>query len=188
MALLEGLKLSDIFKASGSQAFALAVACGGFLYLSKSGFVPPLEPWVLPLVAFAGIFAGALWGALALRSLWNLVDLGSHWKRRRLSRARRKAVENYIPHMSEQERQIIGYLLERNQKSFDCDVDGGNAAPLIARGIIVCALRRGQMFDMDRMPMTVPDDVWDVLSKHRHVFPERYEGSIHPWRIHWMAR
>ncbi|GFE72634.1 hypothetical protein NTCA1_02830 [Novosphingobium sp. TCA1] len=143
---------------------------------------------MLPLAYFVGIFAGALWLGLAARGFWKLIDLGEHWKRWRLGRARRKAVQAYIPHMSEDDRVIIGYLLERNQKTFDCAVDGGYAVSLISRGIIVSAARRGQLLDMERVPMKIPDDVWEVLSENRDAFPAKFEGTMHPWRVHWMAR
>ncbi len=90
--------------------------------------------------------------------------------------------------MSDDERAIIGYLLERNQKTFECAADGGHAKTLIARGIIVSALRPGQFFDFEDVPMSIPDDVWDVLLSHRDAFPATYGGEAHPWRVHWMAR
>ncbi len=75
MALLESLKLPDILKASAAQAFALAVACVAFIYLSKSGFLPPFEPSIFLLTAFVGIFAGSLWVVLAIRGLWKQMGL-----------------------------------------------------------------------------------------------------------------
>ncbi|MCJ8158646.1 super-infection exclusion protein B [Sphingomonas sp. LaA6.9] len=187
MALLESLKLPDILKASAAQAFALSVACGVFVYLAKSGLLPPLEPWMLLLAVFIGIFAGALWASLIIRDLWKMIGLVTHWNRWRNSRARRKAVTDYIPHMTEDERKIVGYLLANNQKSFDCAADGGHAATLLARGIIRNALRPGQVFDMEHVPMFVPDDVWNVLVAHKDSFPATNEEG-HPWRVHWMAR
>lgn len=188
MPLLESLKLPDILKASAAQAFALAFACAAFLYLAKNGYVPTPEPWVVPLVAFVGIFTGALWVSLSVRDLWRVVDLGAHWKRWRQTRARRKSVEAYIPYMNEDERRIIGYLLERNQKTFDSAIDGGYAAPLLSRGIVIIALRPGQHFEEQHTPMAIPDDVWDILVKHKDSFPQNYQGEAYPWRVHWMAR
>ena len=188
MALFEGLKLPDILKASAAQALALAAACAAILYLSTKGLIPPLEPWMIIAAAFVGIFAVALCITLLLRGAVKFVDIPTRWSRWHFRKARRKAVADYIPHMAEDERTVIGYLLEHNQKSFDCDVDGGNARTLLARGIIVNAVRPGQVFEMDRAPMNVPDDVWDVLVKHRHAFPGKYKGDAHPWRVHWMAR
>lgn len=36
--------------------------------------------------------------------------------------------------------------------------------------------------------MKIPDDVWEVLSENRDAFPAKFEGTMHPWRVHWMAR
>jgi hypothetical protein len=188
MALFEGLKLPDILKASATQALALAVACAAILYLSKTGLLPPLEPWMTLVAAFVGIFASALWLALMIGGALKLIDIQSRWSRWQRRKARRKAVADYIPHMTDDERNIIGFLLERNQKAFDCAADGGLAATLIGRGIVVSTLRSGQVFDMERVPMTVPDDVWEVLVAHKEQFPAKYKGTAHPWRVPWMAR
>jgi hypothetical protein len=188
MALLESLKLPDILKASATQALALAVACAAILYLSKIGLLPALEAWMVLAAAFVGIFAGALWAALVVRETVKLIDIRTRWGRWQRKKGRRKAVADYIPHMNVHEREIIGYLLERNEKSFDCAADGGYAATLLGRGMLVRTLQPGQVFDMEHVPMTVPDDVWDVLSEHRDQFPANYEGEAHPWRVPWMAR
>ena len=188
MALLETLKLPDILKASAAQAFALTVTCFLFLYLAKSGHLPPLEPWMTLTATFVGVFAGVLWVSLIVRDMWKLIDIAAHWRRWRHNQARRKSVAGYIPFMNEDERRIIGYLLEHNQKSFDCALDGGYAATLISRGVIVRAARPGQVFDQEHVPMAIEDDVWDVLMEHRESFPEQYAGTVHTWRVPWMAR
>ena len=79
MALLESLKLPDILKASATQALALAVACAVFLYVSKTGLLPPLEPWMTLAAAFVGIFAGVLCVALMIRDILKLIDIGTRW-------------------------------------------------------------------------------------------------------------
>ncbi len=98
------------------------------------------------------------------------------------------AVRDYIPHMTQRERLIIGYLLAKNQKMLTAASDGGHAATLISRGIICLALRPGQRADMFDVPMMVPDDVWDVLIAHKQQFPysftpkNRGDVEVHPWR------
>jgi len=90
--------------------------------------------------------------------------------------------------MTETERQILGYLLHRNQKTFDCASDGGHASTLIARRIFEQALIPGHHYDLEHLPMIIPDQVWDVLIKHKDSFPSVSEKNGHPWRVHWMAR
>jgi hypothetical protein len=55
-----------------------------------------------------------------------------------------KAVEASLPYMIPKEREIIGYLLAKNQKVFEADFDGGHASTLISRRIIVRNVVRGQ--------------------------------------------
>lgn len=102
-----------------------------------------------------------------------------------------KHVRLYIPSMTRKEKEIIGYLLSHNQKLFIAAQDGGYAMPLISQGIVIRALQHGQMFDIERMPMVIPDHVWKVLVAHKDVFPSfdpNDNETPHPWRIHWMER
>lgn len=187
MSVFGDFNLSDILKASAAQALALAVACGAFLYFSRIGVIPPLDRWMIAAAWFGLLFGGALWTALMTRAVWNTAAPVQRWTRWRSGRARRKAVANYIPHMTEEERGIVGYLLHHNQKSFDCDIDGGYAASLLARGIVRNGLTSGQVFDPLRVPMMVPDDVWEVLARHRDEFPAPKDDT-HPWRVPWQLK
>ena len=103
-----------------------------------------------------------------------------------------RVVAEYIPYMTPKERDIIAYLLAHNQKMFTNTPDGGYANTLISKGIVVCALRRGQTSTYFEMPFEVPDHVWSVLAEHRAEFPytspEPSGTAPHPWRVHWMAR
>lgn len=187
MAFGEGLKgLNDLLRATWLQALALAIACWGFIYATRVGLVPAPEPWVLQLAAFLGLLSAALWVLLAGHAVWRGASAGvRNWSERRQAR---KQVAAYIPYMTEQEREIIGCLLERNQKSFTCALDGGHATTLIARGIVVQATRPGRTYDTDDIPMVIPEDVWKVLDANREEFPQQHTGEIDPWRVHWMAR
>jgi hypothetical protein len=100
-----------------------------------------------------------------------------------------RQIEEELEELTDQDREILAYLLHHNQRMFECAMDGGNARMLISRGIVRTALRPGQGFDSENVPMEVPRTVWSVLKKHRSKFP--YEGSDedgHPWRVHWMLR
>jgi hypothetical protein len=72
---------------------------------------------------------------------------------------RRKIVREYIPFMTEQEKDIFAYLLTKSQKMITADQDGGYAATLISRGVRVRAMRPGQVADLADVPFVVPDYV-----------------------------
>jgi hypothetical protein len=92
-----------------------------------------------------------------------------------------------IDTLSKKEREIIAYLLHHNQRLFTCDVDGGHAATLISRSIVRRALKPGQVFDYDDMPVEVPLEIWRFLRAHVDKFPYDGDGEEpHPWRKHWM--
>lgn len=94
-----------------------------------------------------------------------------------------------IESLSKKEREILAYLLHHNQRMFTCDVGGGHAITLISRGIVRRALKSGQVFDYDDMPVEIPAEVWRFLRARIEQFPyEGDDGSPHPWRKHWMER
>jgi hypothetical protein len=83
--------------------------------------------------------------------------------------------------------------LAKNQKMFTCASDGGYATTLISQGMLVRAVRSGQVFAMDDMPVAVPDHIWAVLLAHKEQFPYKPERGehgveVHPWRVPWMLR
>ena len=125
------------------------------------------ENWIW----FPGIMA---WTGLAVRLLlaahkflpiqvWIV-----HWIE--IQRSKR-GFRGYIRHMTPKEREIIAYLLAKNQKTFTAASDGGHARTLLSRGIVIILARDGQLLDPENVPMTIPDHLWDVLQKHKDEFP-----------------
>jgi len=103
-----------------------------------------------------------------------------------------QAAATYIPHMTETERNIIGYLLAHNQTMFTNTPDCGHARTLLSRGIVVIAARHGQPVTYHEVPFEIPDHIWAVLKEHQAEFPYTPPApgitEIHPWRVHWMER
>ncbi|MFI4933461.1 MAG: hypothetical protein ACHP7N_02475 [Caulobacterales bacterium] len=145
-----------------------------------------------PSLAGADRGRGDVCAFLSLASVFSALARGTgsrihKWQRRR---AAMKAVRDYIPHMTDQERGIVGWLLAKNQTMFRGAFDGGYATTLISRGIVVRALVPGQGFDAEEFPFAVPPHAWEVLAAHRTEFPAPpadYNGP-HPWRVSWMLR
>jgi hypothetical protein len=179
----------EILKASGWQTAAISAACGLFLLTGHWGWVPQLDSWMIQLAAFALLLSGFLAIASFISATLKFFPVQTwvlHWINMR--RAKR-AVQDYIPHMTEKERKIIAYLLAKNQKMFTAASDGGYAATLLSRGLVRVAAQSGQHVDMFDVPMMVPDYVWDVLVEHKEQFPytpqrnSRGGGEPHPWRV-----
>lgn len=191
-------KIVDLLKASGWQAAMIAVAAGLFLFLSDHGVLPKLSE-VLTLGALAVMFLSA---ALAIAPVAAALQ---DWVAERIAKAqvirdRRTAVDavkqkfrDYLPYMTSRERQILGYLLKRRQKLFTADADGGYAGTLMSLGFVTIVARPGQQFDSDKVPLGVPDPVWEVLEEDTSKFdytPEMHEDDPtlepEPWRIPWQ--
>jgi hypothetical protein len=134
-------KWLEILKASGGQTTALAVASGLFLLAGHTGWLPPLEPWVVLLAAAVFLVCACLAIATTLSAALKEFPVRS-WVSRRLTVHRKiREIENYIPHMTPKEKEIIAYLLAKTQKLFTVASDGGYATTLISKGIVVVAVR-----------------------------------------------
>jgi len=184
----------EILKASGWQTTALTAAAALSLYLNaKKLFPTPLDSWVIQTAEVSVIVFGCL----------SLVSIGPHITKvgniiasmlaqRLMVRRAQLRVEKDIPAMTEQEREIIGYLLAKNQKMFTNTIDGGFANTLISREIVVCALLPGQSATAFGVPFRVPDHVWDILMRHKGEFPytppQPGQTELHPWSVPWSAR
>lgn len=181
-------KWLDILKASGWQTTAIAVACGLFLLLAHWGWLPPLDPLIIIIASFGLL----LCGSLAVAAIFSSTPVKKWIKHLLAFHREKRAVRDYIPHMTEEEREIISYLLAKKQKTFMYTIDGGYATTLISRGIVVCALRPGQAGSTWHIPFIIPDHIWSVLLEHRNEFPYKPpppgETEVHPWSISWMVR
>jgi hypothetical protein len=185
-------KWLEILKASGWQTAAGTAACGLFLLAGYRGFLPPLTPWMVQLVAFGFLLCACLTVASCISTALKIFPIQVwlvHWNN--LRRAKR-GLRDYIPHMTPDERAVIAYLIAKNQKTFSAEADGGKARVLLSRGIVTILARPGQQLDPENVPMAIPDPLWEVLQQHKQEFPyEPVEDDgveVHPWRIHWMAR
>jgi hypothetical protein len=104
-------------------------------------------------------------------------------------RKRRNEVEEYNPFMTPKEKEIIGYLLKHNLKTFTADSDGGYAVTLLSREIARVAVIDGQIIDQRDVPVIIPDHIWDVLAAYKDQFPyvandDDYDDApAHPWRV-----
>jgi hypothetical protein len=186
-------KWLEILKASGWQTTALTAACVVIIVLIKQDIIPTTES---PLwIAVPSVF-GVIFSFLSLAAIGNAFvtafEPGKRIKYWLFMRKKIKEVDDFIPYMTDKDKEIIGYLLYHNQKTFQADSDGGYAAPLIAKGIIRVACKQGQIIDHSWVPFEIPDFAWEVLAKNKVSFPykppQKGKTEVHPWAIHWMVR
>ena len=184
-------KLIDLAK-SGWQIGVIACAIGVVWLLMRLGFLPTPAPYWPPLLAlgfFGGIFLAFAPAGPPLVE-WVRKSVVQRSEKRRLKEKFAKEIEFLTP----MERQIIGYLLEKRQKVFQTDLNGGNAATLLGRGYIRVLAQRGQQIDLEggRVPMVVDEIAWEVWDRNKDKFPYKpkfdQNQELVPWSIHWMAR
>lgn len=103
-------------------------------------------------------------------------------------RARRQSVIRHLDTLSQKEREILGWLLARNQRNFMGDADGGYAAGLIGNRLVQPNLPPHGAARLNDFPYTIPDFVWKELKRREADFPDTHDGDAYPWRVPWMAR
>lgn len=187
MDIIEWLK--NLIKTGGRKAFAIAMACGILLWIDHKEILA-LSPNYKNLIVILGITSGSVAVTSFVAAIAELVRpiIGNEiWKLRA-----RKKVQKYLPRLTEKEKEIIAYLLAKNQTMFTCDSDGEEARTLIASGFVVCALRPGQVFIEGEVPHAIPEYVWTVLIKNKDLFPYQPANDddieAYPWRTPWMVK
>jgi len=199
--MLEALaKFVDILKATGWQTGFMALAAALYLYLSKVGVLPPLEPWMVQAVGAVALGFAALSAASLATVCQRGVQAAWAWWRRRQDRLAWEAkFLGDIPTLTEDERQILGYLRHYRLRTFDTDLDGGYANTLLAKGYVM-HIAGTKVIDRTRVPTIIADDVWRIVNERPDEFPhvpvwdrderysnrdERYSNRVemHPWRI-----
>ena len=186
-------KWLEILKAKGSHTAALAIASGLIYVLVIFEIIPTTDSplWeALPAIGaliFLSLFVAAVGDEVV--KITKPADRIGRWC---LKRREAREIREFIPYMTDKDREIIGYLLHHNQKMFQADQDGGYAAPLISKGIIRQSGRAGQVVTTSSMPFEVPNHIWSVLKKNQEAFPYESppanEDEKYPWAIPWMAR
>lgn len=187
---MQGLeKIIDLLKTGGWQSFFIALSLFVFLRLQSVGVIDTSAvPYLAPIVwLLAIVFSG-----IAVASLGDQIK---HWlqerRKRRLTfqarEARRKAFVEDIDRLTDKEREILGYLLSKNQKRFDADSTGDHASSLIAKGYINLIARPGMHYHINSFPFEVADYVWEEMQARRERFPYHPRsvkvrgGEVAPW-------
>jgi hypothetical protein len=183
-AKIDGLGFSALSAETLSHVTDADVAIEARYIVTGFKTVPTIE-------AFAGVAQelDSSVGDALVRAGATIHERSFEKPRRNVDQDEQTKIEEDLGELTEQERKILAYLLHHNQRMFECALDGGNARLLISRGIVRSALRPGQVFDAENVPMEVPRPIWSLLKKHRSMFPyEPAEDDGHPWRVHWMLR
>lgn len=103
-------------------------------------------------------------------------------KQERLRAEYRQQVLGYLDTLSEVEREILSFLVQKNQQSFTADMAGKLIATLKQKGLV--EMGPGVHTQLD-WPFTVPNFVWEELMRRKEDFNiADLEGRV-PWREQW---
>ena len=95
-----------------------------------------------------------------------------------------------IPHLDPIEKQILGHLLEKQQKILYVPSYDSGVETLIKRGIVEPFITQTREHLVWQIPMRIPDEIWVILIRHRASLP--YKPAVdpttgkefEPWRVH----
>jgi hypothetical protein len=189
--MFENLSLAELLKATGPKTVAVAAACFILLLGNERDWFPiKLDPLVLGAAVVLGVFAGCLAAASLAVFVVKALSGPYHWGRRRWAAYQHtRQFLRDLPHFTKEERETLGYLLLHNQKTFTCADDGGYAAALLGRGYIVRMLTSGQPFNVEDMPVGVPEHIWKTLNRHNADLTKGVDkDGRYPWRVPWQLR
>ncbi|MDO8273450.1 MAG: super-infection exclusion protein B [Gammaproteobacteria bacterium] len=185
----------EILKASGWQTSLLTIACVLILVLISKGVIPTTgSPLWIAVPAIGAIVFGSLSLAAIGSALVKFIQPGVHIKLWLKKGQKLKEVRELIPFMSDKDKEILGYLLYKNQRMFQSDQDGGYAAPLISKGIIKISVsvEDEQFVHSSWVPFEIPDYIWRELVARKEMFPYSPPGrgktEVYPWAIDWRVR
>ncbi|HSZ75695.1 MAG TPA: super-infection exclusion protein B [Rhizomicrobium sp.] len=184
-------KWLEILKASGWQSLAIAIACTSFLWIEHSGWVPKPPDWTFSAALFGALLFGCLTVASFITAVLKFFPIQEFIIDEIITRREQKWLRNYIPNMTDREKEILAYLLVKNQRTFIAAQDGGYAMPLISHRIVIRALQPGQVFSSENTPFVIPNHMWKTLNEHREKFLTHSiepSANYEPWRVPWMER
>jgi hypothetical protein len=181
-------KWLDFLKAGGLAFWAIALTCGAFLLLEHWGTIAPVPDWIQDVIVLVLLLTAFLTLTNMVGAMWNFFEPHVMFANAVNKHRRRKFVRERIDHMTPVERQIIGYLLAYNQRTFTAAQDGGHAVNLIANRIIEFSGVPGQVVAYDKVPFAIDPLVWNELVKQRSKFPYTHADDGEPEQEPWRER
>ena len=173
------LKALDIRGRSAATVCLAAVAL--YVMADREIFhLQDLPAWtrgVYVVVAIAAL-------AISASKFWDWSD--AQLSTRRKERAEKKALEDqraevigFLESISDTEREILSYLVQKNQQSFVCSEESAVVATLVHKHLVVAA--KDGPFDMDAWPHMVPNHVWQELQRRKDEFNTAGLQEAPPW-------
>ena len=95
---------------------------------------------------------------------------------------REEEVLGYLDTVNDREREILSYLVQKNQQSFTADMGGELIATRKSKGLI--EMGSGVHSPMT-WPYTVPNFVWRELKRRQAEFNTANIDESPPWHICW---
>jgi hypothetical protein len=184
----------EILKASGWQLFALSAAFLGFWLLIHFDFLPKIDlPSIVYGLPLAILVTLALAFVSAAESIFQKII---KWNEKRVLEIKRvednakhrELFRDYVPYLTENEREILAYLYQNNQKTFVADMTGDLASTLYNRGLVRMLAKPGQGVSALSCTFEVPETTWDVMSDLDDKFARPKVNLGYRGRRPWHSR
>lgn len=182
--------IAAAFTKLGGWTSAFFAAAGVVFFILRERQLLDLhlvEPWVGAVIGLATLGSAAVsLGALATW-LTKCASRGwNYWSEVRATNRRKYATLLHLRTLTETEQAIFGYLLAKNERSFESAQDGGWASSLYAKGLAIP--RHDIPYHLDDRTFIIPDYVWQELLKMKSELPNTHKpGEALPWRRPWYV-
>lgn len=148
-------------------------------------YISQLPKTALALVAILGIVSGLI----AVARLGKIVsDKVQTWRRAKKEQAAIDASAKetlvFLNTLTDGERNVLSYLVQKNQQSFTGTMMGRNIVTLRQKRLIVMGTG---IVAQDDVPYTIPPYVWAELQVRKEEFNTADLAGPYPWRDHWMT-
>lgn len=171
-----------IFELKVNITAAICIASTLILYLAAHdmlylGDLPKYIPAILALVA---IFSGVITASHFIEGAISLVK--KYILQRKLHidlKKKHKEVLGFLDNLSDKKHEVLSYLVQNNQRSFNAVMTGKVVATLRQNGLVTMASGTVSVLDT---PFTVPTLVWDELLIRKNELNSCDVVGPHPWR------
>ena len=167
---------------------AICAFCVLVILLNDGAFryAHDVSPGVLGLMFLGAVLTFCLIVAQVGKLLFDFVMT---WRKSRIQHIKAQefqtGVFKFLDTLSAQEREVLSYLVLKNQQSFNADMMAKVVVTLQQKNLI--AIGAGMMSQRDA-PYIVPPFVWDELQRRKTDFSKADLSGIHTWREHWMTQ
>lgn len=165
----------DAFSVAWPISLGVAASCGLLVFLHDAGvrYLQILPDWILAIAFVLALFAGVVFCIHVLRAIGAFAATIIGRYKRSLK------IRNLLVTLSDNEREVLSYLVMRTQQSLVTEMGGADVSTLVQKRLLLPA---NGVHSILEWPHKVPDDVWLELMMDAENFQTADPEGPPPYR------